>query len=565
MQTQITIKKAIENIRNSEWLIPDFQREFVWDTERITNLWDSVLRDYPMPSMLFWDIKSQNPICDFYTFVADQNKEQNAISNTPVNKNSFPVKFSAVLDGQQRLTSLFIGLYGSYSETRYKKTTKSHLYLLLPDKVGDDTSSKPIDDDKAYVNNSYSIKYEFSFINDVETNIKDVYVDKNSKCWFRVGKIVDFNNAIDITIFVNNHSNEIPASGLGIILELWNQYTSNYKLTLDAQTNQEDAFNMFLRINTGVKPLSMADIIMSMITARWSNGRNEIKKLVDSIKSADFSVTSEFIVKCLLCLYGKNVKYSPTNIDTKFVTNIENKWNNISDSMDVLFGMLTDFGFSNKKFSLNALIPIFCYLYWNKKGTTSNPLTTTDKKEMHRWLLKTLILQSFSKTADTVISRAIQPFAKGKKSHGSFPSGDVSTAIGQKVLTDTEIGDYLDEIQYNDKMPTYLMLSLLHLNHFTFSNPHQIDHLHPKDNIKNGTLTSEECNSIVNLQLLDATTNKNKSSLPLKDWISGEPNPAQRKSDSFIPSTVSLDINDFDVFKKERRDLMIKELKTKFK
>ena len=563
MQTQSTIKKAIENIRNSEWLIPDFQREFVWDTERITNLWDSVLRDYPMPSMLFWDIKSQNPICDFYTFVADQNKEQNAISNTPVNKNSLPVKFSAVLDGQQRLTSLFIGLYGSYSETRYKKTTTSHLYLLLPDEVGDDMSSKDIDDNKAYGENFYSIKYEFSFINDKETNIVDIYIDKDNKCWFRVGKIVDFNNAIDISYFVNTHSNEISNSGLGIILELWNQYTSNYKLTLDAQTEQEDAFNMFLRINTGVKPLSMADIIMSMITANWSYGRNEIKKLVKS-QAADFSLTPEFIVKCLLCLYGRNVKYSPTNIDNKFVNNISSNWSNISDSMDVLFGMLTEFGFSNKKISFNALIPIFCYLYWNNKGTKSNPIDSADKKEIHRWLLKTLILQSFSKTSDTVISRAIQPFGKGSIKHHSFPSADVSTAIGQKALTDTEIGDYLDELQY-DKMPTYLMLSLLHLNHFTFSNPHQIDHLHPKDYIKNGILTAEKCNSIVNLQLLDATANKNKSSLPLKDWISGETNPAQRKSDSFIPSTVSLDIKDFDAFYKERRDLMIKELKTKFR
>lgn len=561
MQTQITIKEAIESIRKREWLIPDFQREFVWDTERITNLWDSVLRGYPIPSMLFWDIKAQNPICDFYPFIADQHKDQNTISNIPVK--NLRSKFSAVLDGQQRLTSLLIGLYGSYSETRYKKTTTSHLYLLLPDNVGKVPSPKNINDSKVYGANYYSIKYEFSFINEAETNTVDVYVDKDNKCWFRVGKIVDFKNAIDITSFYNSNSSKIPASGLGVIIELWNQYSSNYKLTCDAQTDQEDAFNMFLRINTGVKPLSMADIIMSMITARWSDGRNEIKKLVKS-QAADFSLTPEFIVKCLLCLYGKNVKYSPTNIDTTFVTNISNNWSNISDSMDILFSMLTDFGLSNKKFSLNALIPLFCYLYWNKKGTTSNPIDSADKEEMHRWLLKTLILQSFSKTADTVISRAIQPFDKGNKKHNSFPSKDVSKEIGQKSLSYNEIGDFLDELQYSDKM-TYFILSLLHLGNFTFSNPHQIDHLHPKDYIKNGTLTPDKCNSIVNLQILDATANGNKSSLPLKDWVSGEPNPVQRKKDSFIPSSVSLDINDYDDFYKERRDLMIKELLPKFK
>ena len=52
----ITIKEAIVAIQNQEYILPAIQREFVWNTKQIELLFDSILRDYPISTFLFWKV-----------------------------------------------------------------------------------------------------------------------------------------------------------------------------------------------------------------------------------------------------------------------------------------------------------------------------------------------------------------------------------------------------------------------------------------------------------------------------------------------------------------------------
>ena len=52
----VTIKDAIEKIHKTKYLLPAIQREFVWDTYQIARLFDSLMRDYPINSFLFWEV-----------------------------------------------------------------------------------------------------------------------------------------------------------------------------------------------------------------------------------------------------------------------------------------------------------------------------------------------------------------------------------------------------------------------------------------------------------------------------------------------------------------------------
>ena len=53
----LTIKDAIENIHRKNYLLPAIQREFVWSPEQIERLFDSVMREYPISSFLFWEVE----------------------------------------------------------------------------------------------------------------------------------------------------------------------------------------------------------------------------------------------------------------------------------------------------------------------------------------------------------------------------------------------------------------------------------------------------------------------------------------------------------------------------
>ena len=56
-ETPISIQKAINEIQSNKYVLPAIQREFVWSAEQIENLFDSLLRGYPIGSFLFWKVR----------------------------------------------------------------------------------------------------------------------------------------------------------------------------------------------------------------------------------------------------------------------------------------------------------------------------------------------------------------------------------------------------------------------------------------------------------------------------------------------------------------------------
>ena len=141
-----TIESIIKDI-NYTYLVPAIQREFVWDAEQILDLFDSVVREYPIGSFLFWRVSgdySERRIK--YKFIKNYIEDpifpdeiENARYHNPRYSDSLeqtPNKVNLVLDGQQRLTSFYLGLEGSYVEKiphkqRKKRDSWERKYLYL--------------------------------------------------------------------------------------------------------------------------------------------------------------------------------------------------------------------------------------------------------------------------------------------------------------------------------------------------------------------------------------------------------------------------------------------------
>ena len=129
--TRETINKIVEKI-NKSILLPDIQRPFVWTEEQIYKLFDSLMRGYPISTFLFWELtkekiqeikEKQDLWIKMYKFV-DSNEDDN-IEELNRNKDSYQL----VLDGQQRLTSLFIALKGSWKKKIKKNIIIHELYF----------------------------------------------------------------------------------------------------------------------------------------------------------------------------------------------------------------------------------------------------------------------------------------------------------------------------------------------------------------------------------------------------------------------------------------------------
>ena len=75
----MTIESATKSIDKRNFFLPAIQREFVWDTDQISALFDSLMKDYPISSFLFWKVEKENiGSYNFYEFVRDYHERDNS-------------------------------------------------------------------------------------------------------------------------------------------------------------------------------------------------------------------------------------------------------------------------------------------------------------------------------------------------------------------------------------------------------------------------------------------------------------------------------------------------------
>lgn len=570
-QTPITIAEAIKRIENNQFLLPAIQREFVWPSDKIEWLFDSIMKGYPISSFLFWNVKEETAQgYQFYTFIKKY-RERYATHNEEISTDGAG-SFYAVLDGQQRLTSLYLGLKGSYAYKGYRKKWENteesiptrHLYLNISRKLTDQEDSR---------------EYEFSFQAKNVTEGKELYIEKSDTefptTWFKVGAILNYTDEEKFDNFVETFESKYSRTALRqlrrVILE---KPIINY--FLEEEQDLHKALNIFIRINSGGEPLNFSDLIMSIAIANWErkDARKEIHSLVDSIQEKGFSISKDLILKTFLYLHSKDIKFKVTNFSKENAKDFETYWEKICAAISVTFDLLRSFGFSEYNLtSKNAVIPIIYYLYHKNiyQGFVEKKKYEKDRAIIKKWLHSVLIKRVFGASSDTILSQIRQAFTDDvliqplREELESFPTDF-------KALRNFNIDDeFIEELlwtQIEDKY-AFSILSLLYPNLDFKNNNFHKDHLHPivqfsklsrKD--KN-EYTWYDYNSIYNAQLLDANENMSKNDLSLAEWVNNQTNKSNRKKflmDHIIPD-VDLAITNFSEFFEKRKTLLIGKLK----
>lgn len=577
-QTAITIKEAIQNIENNRYLLPAIQREFVWGHTKIEWLFDSLMRNYPISSFLFWQVKGETKKgYKFYKFISEY-RETFKTHNEEISIDGIN-DFQAVLDGQQRLTSIYIGLKGSYAYRGYgqlkaddteKTRPTRHLYLNISNELTDEEDGR---------------MFEFKFLKKDDTKQQLLYIDKKEKHWFKVGAILDYENEEKFDEFVEELDNKFARKALRQLRRtVLEKETINY--FLEKEQDLDKALNIFIRINSGGEPLNFSDLIMSIAVANWKemDARQAIHNLVDNIRDKGFKISKDFILKTFLYLYSKDIKFKVTNFSKDNAEEFESQWVSIRDSILEVFDVVKLYGFTDYSLtSKNALLPIIYYLYHKDiyKDFATKIAYQEERKIIQKWLHVMLIKRVFGASSDTVLSQVRNAFTEDFNKIKiidleSFPM----EAINKTIKKDISISDdFIQELlctQKNDKY-AFSILSLLYPHLDYKNNNFHKDHLHPISKFNKKEMDQLEIDNsirqeyfqpcvydgIYNLQMLDANENMSKNDLNLKEWVDKETQNQNRKQflDSHIIPDVDLTLQNFKEFIDEREKMLIKELK----
>ena len=574
-QTALTIAEVINDIHRKKYLLPAIQREFVWKTDQIERLFDSLMRDYPISSFLFWGVEKEKVNdFEFYEFLR-QYHERNQVHNPEANV-SGEEGVTAVLDGQQRLTSLYVALKGTYA---YK----------IPRKRWDNPQAYP--ERKLHLNILSASKeegraFEFEFLTVDEANEKN-----ETTFWFPVPKILDLKELENISNFLiengifSDYPKEVASFANKALSKLYKvvHVESSISYFLEKSQELDKVLNIFIRINSGGTVLSYSDLLLSIATAQWEekNAREEITRFVDEINNIrnGFNFNKDFVLKsCLILSDFTDIAFKVDNFNKANMLAIESSWENISNAIRLAVELVASFGYSRETLvSNNAIIPIAYYIFKKELSDSfiSSDNSKEDRKAIKQWLVLSLTKRAFSGQPDNVL-RPIRKLIKDNIDSG-FPTNRIIEhfkGTNKTLVFTAEDIDSLLAYQYGQSY-TFSVLSLIYPS-LDYRNVFHLDHIYPKSLFTRSKLVISgveegqvdefilRVNKIGNLQLLEAIPNIEKSARPFDKWLSETYNTEQER-DSFkekhlISKVAPSGFLDFIEFFEARENIIREEL-----
>jgi hypothetical protein len=286
-----------------------------------------------------------------------------------------------ILDGQQRLQSLFIGLKGSYND--------KELYLdILSGEV-----AAPDD-----------VKYKFKFLDPQSAafphvRFKDIVFSEDKPRVIADGIAAKANGSLSTTEMdrIKDHVDLIREtffneSGIG--------YQELDSIDHSTLYKEDDVVEIFIRANSGGTRLGKSDLLFSLLTSSWEEADERMESLLDELNAQGFAFTRDFILKTCLTLLGQGARYEVQKFrKTGVREDIEGKWDDIvaatKDVADFVQG--STFIRCDKALpSYLVLIPLV-YLRYHF------PTAWSTKREVEVYLLRSLLAGAFSGTPDQLI------------------------------------------------------------------------------------------------------------------------------------------------------------------
>jgi len=244
------IFEILEHLNRKEWVLPPFQRDFVWnDKEKIIKFVDSLYRDYPIGSIIIWkpheeDIKEEirgRPI-------------DATVSREPLWTKKY------ILDGQQRLTTICRIFNGD------PFVFKGREFIL-----------------------HFDVKNEkFCFLEKGE---------KRENCIPFHEIIHKKNEELLEELKLKEDSEKFRA--ISLFEKVRQIKDKEISLETTHPLRRTEALDLFIRLNTGGKPLATENLALGYISIRWPDVRDELEKFRNNLQKTGFKFDFDFFVRCL--------------------------------------------------------------------------------------------------------------------------------------------------------------------------------------------------------------------------------------------------------------------------
>ena len=519
----------INEIQKGIIKIPKFQRDFVWTIDKTAKLLDSILKGYPIGTFILW--QTDERINDI------KNVGNLNIPDTPDG-----VKVQYVLDGQQRITSLFAAYLGAHIQKVGEKkiTDYGNIVVNLDADIND--NDEQVITEEPTGDNYISLSDVLNFM-DRMTDIKDRFSDTDFK------KIHSYSRAFD---------------------------TYDFSTVILRKEDIDSAIEVFTRINTGGQTLTLFEIMSAKTYDEQQQFDMQVKweSFIKELKEIKYEGVSSSVVLSLLALLLSRTK------ECKRKTILALDKQNIIDSWDSGISALkdsVDYFRTTYRIPVSQLLPYdsllvpFAYFFYQNKDKPN----ADQRKYLEEFFWRVSLSSRYSSSTESKLAQDIKRIdliLSGKRPDYS----DIKVYLDSpQELIDTNFSAgnsyckavlcllaYQEPKDFQDNGKVILDNSWLKV-----ASSKNYHHFFPKAYLKNKTVLNS--NSLVNITFVSDHLNKRKigakaPSQYIADFLDENSQINKALQTHFIDiEGFGIESNDYDTFLQARARLIYTELKSR--
>ncbi|WP_144798964.1 DUF262 domain-containing protein [Halorubrum depositum] len=547
---------------NNSLFIPCLQRDYCWKQKQIKMLWDSLLRGLPLGSLLIWEDEGDGVRTEpAYSFIQHYVDER-AYSwddgpqrySQRFNFEELPDSYSLVLDGQQRLTSFYLSLMGSFTTRKHGgwKSNRGawnqrelHFDLLSGDKTED---------------HDRDLVYDFDFRKGRGLS------ESGDSYWFPVNELVTDSDSLTSESFVEKETlleeklpeiqskveaDAVPKVEKNLERLWWGVNQREAILYETTHTDERTARELFIRRNKAGKVLSGVDILLALLTGYWervddeskpTDAKKQIERFTEKLSANEelsdygFTFGKNFVLRTLLLFADERPAFRKDGrYDGDRLREAENIFQDEEFEQAIIdtFQLSSEIGFhSGALSSKNVVTPVIQYLY--EKDT---PATSQDRQSIHYWLTTTVLNSVFGNIGSERVLKTARGHIR-ESGTDSFPATEILNDLrgsGAVIRLDNEVLDeLLDEVDYRSGSRRNVLLTHLYDDRRAGYKRYEVDHIFPRGKLGDEEFLldqgvdpeqidwyKENRDHLANLQLLSAENgeNQSKSDRDLTDWL----------------------------------------------
>ncbi|AXG06564.1 DUF262 domain-containing protein [Haloplanus rubicundus] len=585
------ISDYIQDI-NRRIFLPGLQREFVWSEKQTENLFDSLIREYPIGLITRWDVAHTDAEYYPYEFIQNYVDDSRAVPDTlndegyrkyneEADEESSDLSY-LVIDGQQRLTSLFIGLCGQRIEyTKGKGGRRSNIehwssrelcvnLLGHPDFDGDDLAGDYEFEFRKTAD--YDDGSDFGFVRDS---------DGTERYWYPLPKMMNEQREVRSARDRRNETeSELADADLSEerrshLLEIRSEVLPKIESRIldaelpskDVKKNSSEIKEIFQRINIEGEDPDPYQLLLSRMMSTWPftppeakqiNPRKKTEQWVQSFQDKfggyETKIDRQLFMRYSMYLVDNVLKTRPiSDLTDSDMEEIRKKWlqdrgqgsEHEADTcrwycycLDAAFTSVTKLGFNSTSMSTMAMIAALGKFYY--LNPNADPEGENNLRQIYRFLSKLLLLKSSKGSLGRVEATRVSNFLSENRNedYTEFPADEAFEYL--KSFTDIEIGtetvkNIVKHAEYqnstsSDVFSSWDVAAILNLStpyaQFADADSLEVDHIYPQSKAEKiaDELDLDEGNEINihrvgNLQLLPGEKNRQKGSKEPANWL----------------------------------------------